>query len=672
MRQVTILLITLLLISFATVSLAEERIHNYHSNIVVDDKGDMTVTEIITVNAEGNKIQRGIYRDFPTRYKDHLGNKYNVGFSIVKVLRDRTPEKFHTENRSNGMRIYIGKKEHYLKKGDYTYLITYRTNRQLGFFDQHDELYWNVTGNDWGFPIDKASATVRLPEIIPRDSIEVEGYTGATGSKGQNYTASVMTDGDAYIETTRSLAQQHGLTIVVSWPKGYIDEPTTSEKIDHLLSDNHSLIVALTGLIILIAYYWLAWLKVGKDPEQGIIIPHYEPPKGYSPASLRYVLKTGYDNTCFAAAIINLAVKGFLTIEEEDDDYSLELTGKENIKMAPGEAAIIKKLFEKNIVYDLAAHSPIVKKILEGLTFKIFGGASIESDASGKVTKIKLTQTNHQRIGGAVSAHQSSLQNNYEKIYFLTNTAFFTVGLIITFIVLLASIISQPDSMDPAAIFMIVWLSGWSFAVFSLVKQAIQLWRNIDSTFSVFQAIYLSLFAIPFVGGEIVGLFMFAKVTSISMCFVLVLAVIINWIFYELLKAPTLAGRRLLDKIAGFKQYIDVAERHELDFKHPKGRSPELFEEYLPYALALGVEQQWGESFADVLAKAQAASDGYTPTWYHGTHWNNSNIGSFTNSLGSSFTSAIASSSSAPGSSSGSGGGGSSGGGGGGGGGGGW
>jgi len=668
MHQVIKLLITLLLISFASVSLAEERIHSYRSDIVVDDKGDMTVTETIAVNAEGNKIKRGIYRDFPIHYKDRLGNKYNVGFSIVKVLRDGNRENFRTEKKSNGIRIYIGRKNHYLKKGDYTYTITYKTNRQLGFFDRHDELYWNVTGNDWDFPIDKASATVRLPEAIPRESIEVEGYTGSTGSKNQDYTASINTSGDAYFETTRSLPQRHGLTIVVGWPKGYIAEPTTSEKIDYLLSDNHSLFVALIGLIILFAYYWIVWLKVGKDPEKGIIIPHYEPPTGYSPASLRYVLNMGYDNTCFAAAIINLAVKGFLKIEEDDDDYSLELTGKENIEMAPGEAAIVKKLFGKNKAYDLIAKSSIMKNILEAL-----GGVLVETNASGKITKIKLSQKNHQRIGGAVSAHKSSLQNNYEKIYFLTNTAFFTVGLIITFIVLVASIASQPDSMDPAAIFMIAWLTGWTVGVFSLVKQAYHLWSNINGVLSAIPAILMTLFVIPFVAGEITGLTMFAQVTSVSMCFVLVIAVVINWIFYELLKAPTLAGRKLLDKIEGFKQYIDIAERHELDFKHPKGRSPELFEEYLPYALALEVEQQWGEAFADVLARAQASGGSdYSPSWYHGTHWNNSNIGSFTSSLGSSFAGAIASSSTAPGSSSGGGGGGSSGGGGGGGGGGGW
>ncbi len=648
MRQ----LITLLLISFTTIGLAEERIHSYHSDIVVDDKGDMTVTETITVNAEGIKIKRGIYRDFPTRYKDRFGNKYKVGFSIVQVLRDGNPEKFHTEKKSNGIRIYIGEKNRYLKKGDYTYTITYRTNRQLGFFDQYDELYWNVTGNDWDFPIDKASATVRLPEIIPQDSIEVEGYTGISGSKEQNYTASIISDGSAYIEATTTLPKRNGLTIVVTWPKGYIAEPTMSEKIDYLLSDNRHLIVASVGLIVLLIYYGFAWLKVGKDPEQGIIFPHYESPSGYSPASLRYVLQMGYDNVCFAAAIINLAVKGFLKIEEDEDDYSLEFTGEENIEMAPGEAAIVKKLFEKDTTFDLIANSPLLKKFIETL-----GGIPMEADASGKVTKIKLTQSNHQRIGGAVSAHKSSLQNNYEKIYFLTNTTYFVLGLVITLVVLVATIVSQPLSFDPAALFMLIFVTGWTYPVIFLIKHVFQQWSNVNSISSVFSTIFITILAIPFIGCELLILYMFTELTSLSMGFVLLIAAIINWIFYELLKAPTLAGRKLLDKIEGFKQYIDIAERHELDFKHPKGRSPELFEEYLPYALALGVEQQWGESFADVLAQAQASSGSCSPIWYHGTHWNNTNIGNFTSSLGSSFTNAIASSSRAPGSSSGSGGG---------------
>ena len=157
-----------------------------------------------------------------------------------------------------------------------------------------------------------------------------------------------------------------------------------TETINH---DNHHLIVALVGLIILLIYYGLAWLKVGKDPEQGVNLPHEAAHYGDSPSDLVYVVKMGYDNTCLAEDIINLARKRFIKNEEEEDAYSLELTGEENIEMAPGEAAIVKKLFEKDTTVDLIANSPMMKKFIE-----VLGGIPFETDASGKVTTIKLTK----------------------------------------------------------------------------------------------------------------------------------------------------------------------------------------------------------------------------------------------------------------------------------------
>ena len=126
-----------------------------------------------------------------------------------------------------------------------------------------------------------------------------------------------------------------------------------------------------------------------------------------------------------------------------------------------------------------------------------------------------------------------------------------------------------------------------------------------------------------------------------------------------------------MDRIEGFKMYLSTAEEHRLEKLHPPEKTPELFEKYLPYALALEVDQEWSEKFAGVLQRA-ATDQGYSPGWYHGRHWDSMHTGSFASGLGSSLSSAISSSSTAPGSSSGFGGGGSSGGGGGGGGGGGW
>ena len=167
---------------------ADERILDYHSDITIDADGSMVVDEIIEVRAEGRQINRGIYRDFPTRYKDRFGNDYVVEFDVVSVRRDGVAEDWHSETMSNGVRVYAGSANHTLKPGDYVYSIRYRTSRQLGFFADHDELYWNVTGNGWGFPIDQASAVVKLPGS-PAGGISVEGYTGHFGASGGDYTS---------------------------------------------------------------------------------------------------------------------------------------------------------------------------------------------------------------------------------------------------------------------------------------------------------------------------------------------------------------------------------------------------------------------------------------------------------------------------------------------------
>jgi uncharacterized membrane protein len=616
---------------------AVEKILDYHSDITVLADGMMTVTETITVNAEGNRIKRGIYRDFPTEYTDRLGNNYRVGFKLQTVSRNDLAEPHHTQKQANGVRIYIGDKNTLLRPGNYTYRISYTTDRQLGFFNDHDELYWNVTGNGWDFTIDHASARVKLPDPIPVDGVQAQAYTGAFGSSEQDYQSQVEFDGSIIFTTSRALGMHQGLTIVVSWPKGFVHQPDLGEKLGYLLRDNRHLIIALLGFALLQTYYLLVWYKVGRDPAKGVIFPLYEPPDGFSPASMRFIENMGYDKTCFAAAIINLAVKGYIKIKEQGDEYTLQKTGTE-ADMAPGEAALIKKLMP------------------------------------GSTKSITLKQDNHNTIKSALDAHQAALEKNYEKIYFQTNSIFFMIGVGITVLVLLTSLFTMPSSrIGPVALFFVVWLTIWTFGTAGLVKSAWYAWRRPPGFVKIISAVFYTGFSIPFVAAEVFVAWQLIEMTSWSMFYVIMFAVLINWLFYELLKAPTRAGRKLMDKIAGFRKYIDLAERLELDYKHPQGRSPELFEMYLPYALALGLEQQWGAQFADVLKDIRGDDPGqtrgrYYPSWYSGGNWKVTNISGFTASLGGSFTGAISASSTAPGSSPGGGGGGSSGGGGGGGG----
>ncbi len=546
----------------------QERIISFASRITVHEDGSMTVTETIKVHCAGVEIRHGIYRDFPTRYRDRWGNRYHVGFLVLEVLRDGRPEPYRLERRQNGERVYIGQTDVFLTPGDYVYTLTYQTNRQLGFFDDHDELYWNVTGNGWVFPIDAASATVVLPPGTSLADLSLTGYTGPQGATGRDFRAATDSHGNATFVTTRGLWPHEGLTIVVSWPKGLVRAPGAVTRALYFVQDNLGALLGLLGLVAVLLYYLRSWAKVGKDPAPGTIIPRYAPPEGYSPASVRFVRRMGYDHKTFAACLIGMAVKGQVTIGKDKHVYSVSRNpGADRAVLSPAEAKVAERLLTGS-------------------------------------TPLRLVQENYQEIGGAVTALREYLQRKFEKTLFVTNRGCFARGSALSMGFLILGYLITPTPL-------------------------------------VFAPCLALLF-------------------------------LINVVFFRLLKAPTAKGRRLMDEIEGFRMYLDVAEKDRLNLLNPPEETPELFEKYLPYALALDVEQRWAERFADVLAHATAGGEHYRPHWYIGNDWDAYHAGHFASSLGSSFAGAILSSSSPPGSSSGGGGGGSSGGGGGGGGGGGW
>ncbi len=554
-----------LALPWAVPSHGAERILEYHSDIEVRADASVLVSEKIVVQAEGQLIRRGIFRDFPTDYRDRFGNRYQVGFEVLEVTRNGAAEPYHTEPRVNGVRVYVGRPDEFVPQGRHEYVLRYRTDRQLGHFTDHDELYWNVTGNGWDLPIDSAGAVVRLPEDVPLGDVTMEAYTGYEGSTEQSYTAGIAARG-AVIDATRPLDSREGLTIVVGWPKGFVHEPSRAERLQQTLANNRGLLVAGFGAILVLAYLLWAWAHHGRDLPRGVIFPHYEPPAGYSPASARFISCMGYDNRVFTAAIISLAVKGYLEIDEARGKYTLRKRSSSEA-MAAGERALFDSLFRV-------------------------------------ATQVELDNKNHALLSGAKQAHQQSLRRDYQQKYFLANTIQLVPSVGAT--IILAIAIKLLDGFQPLVI-----------AVFALLAGA-------------------------------------------------------HLLFYKLMYAPTARGRQLMDKLEGFRMYLEVAEKDELNLRNPPAKTPELFERYLPFALALGVEQKWAEKFAGLFARLSAEGGAaYHPRWYGGD-FNPRKLTSFTKGVGSSLNSAISSASTAPGSRSGGGGGGSSGGGGGGGGGGGW
>ncbi len=378
-----------------------ERITNFSSDITINADASMEVIETIEVSAGGREIRRGILRDFPTTYRDQYGNRVRVAFDVVSVKRDGSPEPYRTESLSNGVRVRIGSASVFLPTGIHSYTITYRTDRQLGFFENFDELYWNVTGNGWTFAIDKAKAIVRLPPgAAAREQV---GFTGYQGERGKDYVVSDFGDRVEF-ETTRRLRPREGLTVAVSWPKGFVTQPTIVDKAGYLLRDNRALLVSLAALVIVFIYYFVVWDRVGRDPEGAAVFPRFESPTGLSPAATRFIYRHGYDRKTFSAAIVSMAVKGFLIIEEQAGTYWL-IRRKEADKqnLSNGEKRIAHRLFADD-------------------------------------DSIRLESENHREIGSSIASLEMGLKNEYGRSFFIHNIASFAVGAVISVVAVIAII----------------------------------------------------------------------------------------------------------------------------------------------------------------------------------------------------------------------------------------
>ncbi|MCF6263298.1 MAG: DUF2207 domain-containing protein [Xanthomonadales bacterium] len=415
--------LALLAFFFIASAAAEERIHEYLVDISIQKDGSMLVTETIDVNIEGVNIKRGIYRDFPVHYKDSKGFKYKVDFEVISTQLDGVAVANRLSDNRNYKRLYLGSKSTLAPSGRHIYTISYRTNYQLGFFAEHDELYWNAIGPDWVFPIDRAEVKVVLPEQVAAESIKTEFYTGSYGAKAQAAKSGSLRGG-AWFETSKGLPPKNGFTIVMSFPKGIITEPTQLQKYQRMLRDNAAILAAFLGLLSLLAWFLWIWNKVGRDPRPGTIIPRFKAPPGLSPAAVHYVQNMGFDDKAMSAAIISLAIKGHVRINNpEKKEYSLEKVergdaGARFRALSRGEQALLDALF-------------------------VDGAGSIELD-----------QKQHKVLGQAKHALAIALKQEYHNKLFKTNSLHLLPGVGIVVLTVIAMVVLGP----PPAVVMIPFI----------------------------------------------------------------------------------------------------------------------------------------------------------------------------------------------------------------------
>ena len=560
----------------------EEKIRSFHADIVIDTTGLATVTEHIKVYAGGNVIKRGIVRRIPVFREDKNGHKRRVDIVFTNVLKNGESEPFR-EMTENGYKvIYVGSKDVLLDPGEYEYAITYQTRGHVGFFNGFDEFYWNVTGNEWAFPIDEASATIHLPHgaVVKNTSC----YTGVKGSKAQDCNGGSDSTGTVSFHTRGPLGTGEGFTVAVSWQAGLIARPGFWEELYGNMKD---WLLAAAGLLLLLGYYYRNWSKYGRDPVMPTIVPSFNPPNNWSPAVLRYVFQKHIDHRAFSVALLNMAVKKTMTITSEGSVYTITGADKDNRdRLAAEEEAIFGKLF------------------------------------SGKKRSLKMESTNHSRFNSARTAFDSSLVNQVQPRSFLQkNGKQALLGSLWTLAVLIAYFAINRTELPQGFLISLpfgVVGTGVFLLGLSMFKE------------SGCAAGFMVIFGLVFVIPMFFVLIPFLQTASLAGILFFIL-VTIAWVVYlKLIKAPTAEGVDAEAKIKGFKMYLETAEEHRLNMLMPPDKTPALFERLLPYAIALEVENKWGEKFQSVLEQAN-----YQPEWYSGDqtgyYWMSS--GSFTNSF---------------------------------------
>ncbi len=606
---------------------SREQINSFSSDITVNADGTLLVTETIKVMVPA-QIHQGIYRDFSTHYADRDGNPYSIHVEVISLERDDQPEEFCLRKLADGLRLHMGDNRGWVSPGEHTYELNYSVDRAVGFFTYYDELYWNATGDGWMIPVQEASATVHLPGGIAREAILLDAYTGRPGSAETAYSATADDRSNTTFRTTRALGPDEGLTVVVRWPKGFVRLPTDDQQHRYFLEDYQAELIGLVGLIIVLIFYGGVWLVAGRSPAQASALPQFSPPRGFSPAALRYVWSRSFDQKMLVASVVDLAIKKRLAILED-----------------PSGAFILGRLKQQRQPRRGPTASP------DGPTVEITADEKLILEslfATGDT--IRLEPGQGVLVGGPLETLHHHLRGKLERVLFMSNLRYLIPGLLIS----LATVVRSGFVIQGAQRIVVlcagIVLLPWSLACLILGGIAVAAARNAFSrpyhaSTARKQALVMSAISLAFLLAEVAGLGTLAWASSSGVALVLLLLAAVNYLFHILLSAPARSGAALLEQIEGFRMFLTSMGQDRRDARVSPPYTAGWVERFLPYAMALNVEKVWGENFAVILAQtAPGGFSNYSPQWYSGPGWNPITAATFPSSLGSAFSSAISSS----------------------------
>jgi uncharacterized membrane protein len=513
-------------LSYARALVLEE----FHAEIQVVTNGELLVTETIRPRFTGS--WNGLKRDIPVEYRTPQGFNYTLLLDLVSVTDERqTPLKYESfrDRHYRTFKIWVPGAEDTTK----TLVLTYKVSNGLKYFEDHDELYWNVTGDEWEVPIESASARILLP--AGATGVKALAFSGVYGAREARADVQI-TGPEILFRMTRPLGFREGLTAVVGWDKGLVVEPGPLQLTHLFLRSNWPLVLPI-GVFALM---WYVWYTRGRDPRLRPITVAYEPPDALTPAELGTLVDNSPDLRDITATLVDLAVRGFLRIEEEQEAVLLGLWSTTSYRLH-----LLKSDAEWTVL------KPHERKLLKGL---------FPDDNFRVVALSDLENRFYTHLDGISSAlfDQLLTRGYYAR---------------------------RPDRVKQTyvAIGIVVGILSVVFAI----------WLGAHYGVSMQTGILAGVLS----GLVIVGF---------------------GWV----MPARTIRGARTLEKVLGFEEFLT---RVESDRFERVVKTPQMFETFLPFAMALGVEQNWVRAFDGIYTQS--------PAWYQGTSVADFRPRSFVNNL---------------------------------------
>jgi len=558
---------------------SSEKIKSFDVEVNLNEDASYLVREKITYDF-GSNHRHGIFRVIPTK---------GIRITKVRVFDEQNkPYKFQTTESRQLLKIKIGDPDK-LITGVHVYNIEYKVEKGILFFEDHDELYWNVTGNQWKVPIEKARFALNLPENIGLSEVTPKCLTGVYGSKKEDCTFYTNEPKSVIFETLDKLSPGEGFTVVVGLPKGRIKIPFY-RKAFWVIGEYGAFAIPL--IVFLFLFY--QWFTKGRDPKiKKPIVVQYEPPDNLRPMEIQAILKQKINNWAFAATLIDLAVRGFIKIKE-----------------------IEKKYFFSKKDYEIV----LLKDFNELENLSDYEKTFLKNLFQGKKS-IRLTEIKKQRQFAASS--KSIRRKCFQK---LTNEGYFSqnpqkvlnrwhaLGSIIIFLSLLL-LWAKSSSFDAVFDLFFIFLLVIPPIVFVKLFPSQRSRLNLEMRVTRRNFPKLILVAIiSLIVSALVSFLVFIVFSSISsglssikyLIISLVLSGLLFLIFARFMPKKTRKGADAYWKILGFRDFIKTAEKYRAQFYEREN----IFEEYLPYAILFGLTDKWAKAFEGIYQNP--------PSWYEG------------------------------------------------------